>query len=95
MSIHGTLKLNTGNCSHNRFTSRNVFQTKGSETPAHHGTVQALHLHDPHGIEPPFSELPIEHGKSHASQPASTAAQTSSPSDSSFEQQPSTGQAAM
>jgi len=42
--------------------------------------VQAMHLHDPHGIEPPFPELPIEHSckSSHTTEAAASGASVGS-----------------
>ncbi len=36
-------------------------QTRGSEAPEHHGSVEKLHLHAPHGTEPPIADLHL-HG---------------------------------
>ena len=45
---------------HHDFQSETYRMVQGSEAPAHHGTIQQLHLHDPMGVEPPIKELPGE-----------------------------------
>ena len=58
---------------HHDFQSETYRMVQGSEAPAHHGTIQQLHLHDPMGVEPPIKELPGEH-EPHPISPTAAAA---------------------